>query len=144
MYQAWGPNTKEDTKNYIISSMSDCLQSPRINFNFVIVDKAENKVLGTCGVYLKNTNTSEIGFTLDKKNWRKGIGSKVAKALIDFSFNELKVQLVIATCDVLNEGSKALLEKVGFQKTKTIENHMNIRGRMRDTAYYELNIIVIK
>ena len=79
MYQAWGPNTEEDTKNYIISSMSDCLLSPRINYSFVIVDKIENKILGTCGVYLKNIKTSEIGFTLDKKNRRKGIGSKVAK-----------------------------------------------------------------
>ena len=131
MYQAWGPNSEEDTKKYITSSMSDCLMSPRINFNFFIIDKIENKTLGTCGVYLKNTNTSEIGFILEKKNWRKGIGYKVVKYVIDFCFNELKVQLIIATCDVLNEGSKALLEKVGFQKTKTIENHMNIRGRMR-------------
>lgn len=35
------------------------------------------------------------------------------------------IALKIRNCDVLNEGSKVLLEKVSFKKTSLIKNHIN-------------------
>lgn len=98
-----------------------------------------SEVLGTCGIYLKGSNVAEIGFTLKKEVWGKGIGSNIARALIDYCFSHLDQHRIVATCDVLNLGSNALLKKVGFEQTQIIQKHMNIRGRVRDTAVYEIS-----
>lgn len=138
-YQAWGPNTLEDTRNYISASISETKNTPRQSYNLVVVLAATSEILGTCGIYLKGNNVAEIGFTLKKGAWGRGFGSKVALALIDYAFTRLHQDQIIATCDVLNEGSNALLKKVGFHQTRIIEKHMNIRGRARDTVFYELS-----
>ena len=135
-YQAWGPNTLEETKDFIAAAVDEIHNLPRINYNS-IVTKTDGTVLGTCGIYLKGNEAAEIGFTLKKEFWGKGIGTKVALALIGYAVHDLNQNLVIATCDVLNEGSNALLRKVGFKLIRIINQHMNIRGRVRDTAYYE-------
>jgi ribosomal-protein-alanine N-acetyltransferase len=137
-YQVWGPNSIEDTRSYILNASNERHTSPRLNYNLVVYSLKEKRVIGTCGIYLKENNISEIGFTIGNDFWGKGVGTSVAKALVDFSFIDLKLHKVIATCDVLNEGSRALLEKVGFKQANLIKNHMNIRGRSRDTLFYEL------
>lgn len=138
-YQAWGPNSIEDTRNYISSSIAETKNQPRLSFNLVVTKVETSEVLGTCGIYLKGNDVAEIGFTLKKSVWGKGVGSNVAQALINYCFFELGQKRIVATCDVLNLGSNALLKKVGFEQIQVIEKHMNIRGRVRDTAVYEIS-----
>lgn len=135
-YQTWGPNSLDDTKNYIAAAVEEINTFPRQSYNLAVTS-SDGSFHGTCGIFLKGNWVAEIGFTLRKESWGKGIGTKVALALIDYSIHQLKQLRIIATCDVLNEGSNALLKKVGFKQTEILKAHMNIRGRLRDTICYE-------
>ncbi|OUR95778.1 hypothetical protein A9Q84_14850 [Halobacteriovorax marinus] len=136
-YQAWGPNSEDDTKEYIKSSIAEQDMSNRSCFNFVVESVSEKRVLGTCAIFLKENDVGEIGFSLGEKSWGQGFGTIIAKTLRDAAIELMNVKKVIATCDILNKGSNALLQKVGFEKVKIVEKHMKIKGRDRDTVFYE-------
>lgn len=66
-YQAWGPNSLEDTKNYIAAAIEEIKTSPRQSYNLAVTS-ADGSVHGTCGIYLKGNGVAEIGFTLRKES----------------------------------------------------------------------------
>ncbi len=138
-YQAWGPNEEIDSKCFIEAAIEERTHNPRTNYHLAIASLEDQKVIGTCGIYLKANNSAEIGLTLAKSVWGKGIGTEVAEVLIQISLKDFKRSKVIATTDELNKASNALLHKVGFKKLKVIHNHMFIKGRIRNTVIYEFN-----
>lgn len=136
-YQTWGPNQFKDTRSFIQSAIDERLNIPRNNFIFAIYSSNDKMVIGTCAIFIKGNFIAEIGYTLSKSVWRKGIGTIIVKSLIEICFKELNIETVIATTDALNIGSNSLLLKTGFKKSKTVVAHMNIKGRIRDTIIYE-------
>src|SRR5579863_1074837 len=108
-YQAWGPNSEEDTRNYIKNAISKRSVFPRMDYDLAIYSLKDLRVIGTCGLYLKDNDISEIGFTLSGSTWGRGIGTAIAQTLIELSFRDFDIGTIIATCDILNERSNALL-----------------------------------
>jgi [ribosomal protein S5]-alanine N-acetyltransferase len=138
-YQAWGPNTESETREYFENCFKEQGEKQRKNFNLVVSTIDNNNVIATCGIFLKEGNTAEIGFSIGKEYWRKGFGTKIASTLRDYCIDELNCNKIIATCDSLNKGSQALLEKVGFSQKSFIKSDMEIKGRIRDTIVYKLS-----
>jgi RimJ/RimL family protein N-acetyltransferase len=84
---------------------------------FAIYD--DNNLVGQ--IYLKNIDynnkSAEFGIALINdlvKN--KGIGSYAIRLLIDYSFNTLKLDTILANTVIRNTRSQHVLEKVGFKK----------------------------
>ncbi|MBL1220357.1 GNAT family N-acetyltransferase [Chryseobacterium sp. L7] len=75
-------------------------------------------------------NQIEIGYTLSKKYWGKGIATKVSRALVNYCFSNTDGNEVVAVTDLDNLGSQKVLEKAGF---KRLENLKRADGEM---AYY--------
>lgn len=62
--------------------------------------------------YLKNDqNEDEIGYRLREQYWGMGYGTEIAKGLIDYGFNDLKLDLVTADVNIENEKSVKILDK---------------------------------
>lgn len=56
----------------------------------------------------------EIGYRLLKKHWGKGYATEIAKAMIRYGFDHLKLDEIFATTHPDNLVSQKVLEKVGF------------------------------
>lgn len=56
----------------------------------------------------------EIGYILKKDEWGKGFATEIARRLIEFGFEELKLPQIFATVDDDNFASIHVLEKVGM------------------------------
>lgn len=54
------------------------------------------------------------------------------------AFDELGYRRVEWKCDALNARSRAAAERLGFTYEGTFRNHMIVKGRNRDTAWYAL------
>lgn len=116
-YMIWGPNTKEETRTFLF----ECVQSeyllPRKRYDFAVVIKDNKKLIGGCGIYLSETlNVGELGWILNKDYWKLGYGSELARALIAYSFEELKLHRVYATCNAENYGSYRVMERCGMRR----------------------------
>ena len=47
-YVEWGPNTEEESKNYIQVAISHQQEQPRRIYNFALILKAEKRLIGCC------------------------------------------------------------------------------------------------
>lgn len=65
--------------------------------------------------FSNNLKTAEVGYSLYPEFQNKGIMSEALKSVIDYGFNELKLDKIEAFTHSKNEPSKKLLEKNGLQ-----------------------------
>ncbi len=91
---------------------------PRRQNRWVLVDKATNTKLGTCGFHLWEPDSKEveIGFELTEQHNGKGYMREAAEAIIEFARREMKVERINAIVYVENQKCIKLLERLGFLK----------------------------
>ena len=138
-YEAWGPNSEAETKQFIKTAVEDQIVQNRTNFDLAIILKKERKLIGGCRFWFTNVKRDEvyIGYIINPLYWKNGYATEAAQALIDYTTTSSKITRIKATCDVLNIASQRVLEKCGFKLISTIEKDFKMKGRYRDTYVYE-------
>ena len=118
IYMMWGPNTEEQTRDFINMSIAQAEESPCVNYNYAVELKNHGKVIGGCGIYISDDddNKAEIGWLLHRGYWLKGYGTEIGEALLQFSFEELNLHRIVARCDAENIGSYRVMEKIGMRR----------------------------
>ncbi|MCR4610760.1 MAG: GNAT family N-acetyltransferase [Lachnospiraceae bacterium] len=85
---------------------------------WLIVDKASNEVIGRAGVetreICKDKSQVELSYQVKKEYQGKGIATEVCRQIIDYTFNILKKDSIIARVDKGNLASVRLMDKLGF------------------------------
>ncbi len=81
-----------------------------------IFEKSTGELIGCCGArpFDKEKNSLEIGVHLRQEFWRRGIGSEALKAVIQYCFQERKVEKLFAGHHPKNDGSRKLLTSLSF------------------------------
>ena len=96
---------------------------------FAIVLKENQKVIGSIGIEelseeldkdLDNLLGRELGYVLNKDYWNKGIMKEAVSKVVDYCFNTLKLNFLMASYFNHNIASKKVLEKLNFQFYKDI------------------------
>ncbi|USH04399.1 GNAT family N-acetyltransferase [Grimontia kaedaensis] len=92
------------------------LEASGESLEWAIVEKASNKVIGTCGLHNFNQARSkcEVGCLLHHAYWNKGLMSEALPLLFGFA-GSVGVEALIADIDKDNVRSIALFEKLGFE-----------------------------
>lgn len=139
-YMDWGPNTEEETKNFISRSVASQKEKPRRNYTLAVVLKAEDRLIGGCGVHESNPENREgwIGYCLNRSFWRKGYATETARTMLDFGFNQLNLHRIFATCDPANIASTHILEKIGMQREGHLREHKSSKEKWRDSFLYAI------
>lgn len=57
----------------------------------------------------------EVGWRLDRSFWGNGYATEAARAALDFAFGELKLEEIVAFTSVLNQKSRAVMERLGMR-----------------------------
>ncbi len=91
---------------------------------FAIVDKSNNKVIGSLGIEMYGMEDKltefdtyqgrEIGYVLSKEYWGKGLILEAVNAVIDYLFNDLNLDFLLCGYYKFNTQSKRVQEKCGF------------------------------
>lgn len=137
-YQPWGPNTEEESQNFVKQVIEDSKQEPRKRYVFSII--YEEKMIGAGEINIRDfTNRAgEIAYIVNPDYWGKGIATEVASLLVEFGFETLKLHRIYATCDPRNTGSSKVLEKVGMTKEGTLREDLLIKNGWRDSLLYSV------
>lgn len=132
----FGPNTEEETRDFLKRARLARWERPRKIFHLGVVRKPDGALIGGCGIYLTSDRQATIGYTFSRHVWRQGIGSEVAAALLQFGFERLGLHRITASCDVENVGSWHVMEKVGMRREGHLRRERWQRGRWRDSYLY--------
>ena len=96
---------------------------------FAIVLKENQKVIGSIGIEelseeldkdLDNLLGRELGYVLNKDYWNKGIMKEAVSKVVDYCFNTLKLNFLMASYFNHNITSKRVLENLNFKFYKDI------------------------
>lgn len=136
-YMIWGPNTPDETKNFLVRCMHMQEQNPRWDYDFAVIEKATNRLIGGCNLHIDETN-GEIGYCFHKDYWGKGFGTEAAKALLSFGFEKLGLHRIYATCRPENRGSSRVMEKVGMRQEAHLRQHFRFRDSWQDSYLYAI------
>ena len=139
-FMTWGPNTHEDTYNFIRLAISQQKIEPQVNYHFVVALNETDQIIGGCGIHIHRVEHkgAEIGYCFNKQFWRMGYATETVGALLKFGFKTLKLHRIIATCDPNNIGSELVMQKNGLRKEAHFVEELWQKGRWRDSLHYEL------
>lgn len=138
-YMLWGPNTKEQSLQFIRQCIHDHEQIPITNYTFAVVYKSDNKVIGGGNITADNEFTSaEVGWLIHRDYWRQGLGTELAHELLRFGFEDLKLHRITATCDSENYGSYKVMENNDMRREAHTIKSRNARGEWRDEFHYAM------
>lgn len=139
-YMHFGPNTKDQTLEFLRDCQKWRSETPRKTFEFAITLKESNYVIGGCGMRIKSAQNkvADLGYTLRRDQWGKGIGTEAAQVLLEFGFETLGMHRIWATASPENLQSRKILEKIGMQFEGILREDMLIRGEYRDSALYAI------
>ena len=89
---------------------------------YALVLKENNKVIGSLGIHerkkseeYKNKIQREIGYVLSRDYWGQGLMPEAVKALIQYAFEELEVDILWCGHFISNSQSHRVIEKCGFE-----------------------------
>jgi ribosomal-protein-serine acetyltransferase len=105
---------------------------------FVIVDG--QTAVGRIGVYKidHQNKIGEIGYWIIESAQGKGIVTKACKAILDFCFDELKLNRVEIKCGTENSKSKAIPERFNFRHEGIIRQGELLYDQFIDLHLYSL------
>lgn len=89
----------------------------RVGYARWIVElKSTGEILGWSGLkFWPEKNSVDVGYRFYKKYWGNGYASESAKASIDYGFNVLKLERIVAHARKENVASLRVLEKCGMR-----------------------------
>ena len=118
---------------------------------WLVTDKATGNILGDC--YLEPVDDSaadeiEMGVALGRANWRQGVASEAAIAMLRFAFEQVGAKRVFARALADNVASWRGMGRLGFSLVEQTSQHgaktvvyvMNRWQFEPEDAYYRLRL----
>ena len=101
----------------------------------VAFNKEQTQVLGVCnftGIVKGPLQACFLGYSIDKEFEGQGFMTEILEAGIDYIFANLKLNRIMANYMPTNEGSGAVLNKLGFEKEGYARKYLKIAGKWQD------------
>ena len=139
-YMQWGPNSREETREFLVRTADARLVQPRRDFDWAVIHKADGRLIGSCGIHVSaiESRRAFIGYVLNRRFWGQGFATEAAEAVLGFGFDSLKMHRIFATCDAENRRSARVLEKIGMRYEGRLRDECRKKGAWRDTFMFAI------
>ena len=138
LYQVPNPYRIEDAINFIKSSYDDFKLHKAITLAIDYKTKSILLLAGTIGIkdidYVNKK--AKIGYWIGKQYQGKGIATECVKLVVNYAFDELKLEEISAYVFPDNDSSIRVLEKNGFEKTKEVNEYHPLSNRYKNSLVY--------
>jgi ribosomal-protein-serine acetyltransferase len=97
-------------------------------------------IVGDAGLFIDRDNaTAAIGYWLDRDHRGRGVTTVAVRELARHGFTELALRRIEIRTDVLNSGSRAVAERLGFQFEGVLRESYRVAAeRYSDDAVYSM------
>jgi ribosomal-protein-alanine N-acetyltransferase len=111
---------KDDTKDAQnwLRNINDRLLKQKLVFTWLITQRSNvSESVGRIDIGgFTNKKVAEVSYYIWEKYWGNGFAAEALKRVVDFGFNDLKLERIQAVLDVRNTASEKVLVKAGFEK----------------------------
>lgn len=129
-----------DREQYFFSKVLDNYRE--LNFyRWTIVKKEENLVIGSIMLNIldEKGKIGGIDYYLRKDHWNNGYMTEAAKRVIDFAFNDIKLNRIEAGGSINNPGTYKVLEHIGLKyEGLRKQGYFYYYGGIQDLVLYGL------
>ena len=110
---------------------------------FAIFHKEEGEIVGSIGyeddLRRHNSSSKELGYSLREESWGQGIMTEAAKAVIEYGFNELGLEIISILTSPNKLRSQGVIRKCGFTYEGTLRKcYLIYDGSYRDSQIFSL------
>jgi ribosomal-protein-alanine N-acetyltransferase len=137
----WGsaPMRSLDEARRKIADTADAFRA-REGIRWAIMRRDDDRLLGSCGHWrlVRQHLRSEIGYELAPEQWGQAIMPEAVGAILRFGFERLGLHSVEAQIEPNNQGSRRVLEKLGFTQEGYFRQNYYFDGQFTDTAVFSL------
>lgn len=132
----WGPNTPEQTSAVLAARLTAQQTWPRPNVTLALELPEAQKVIGGIELRDRGERSADFGYVLNRHYWNQGYCTEAARAVLDAAFRKLAMHRVWATCDIRNQASCRVLEKLGMRREACFRQDVLQKGEWRDSYLY--------
>jgi [ribosomal protein S5]-alanine N-acetyltransferase len=136
-YMSWTPHRSiEDTLAFLERIVSDNAEGR--SFGFLIFSRPSDELLGSVGGTLEK-HRMQFGYCLARDAWGRGFATEAARAFVAAALELPGLWRVQAFCDIENNASARVLEKIGLEREGTLRRYMvlpNLGDEPRDVHCY--------
>jgi ribosomal-protein-alanine N-acetyltransferase len=102
--------------------------------------RSSGALVGACTLFSfsESSRRAEVGYILGAGSWGQGLMSEALARLIDYAFDDLKLNRLEADIDPRNAASEKILQRMGFTKEGHLRERWIVAGEVSDTALYGL------
>ena len=128
----------EETKEYIRCERERCKAENYYNWGIVL--KENNELIGAIGAFPSEDNRIEIGYNISRKHWRNGYTTEALKKVLSYLSNEKSIYRFRCSHAILNPASGAVMRKAGFKYVHDDTCEKYDGNKKFDTKVYHLDI----
>jgi RimJ/RimL family protein N-acetyltransferase/catechol 2,3-dioxygenase-like lactoylglutathione lyase family enzyme len=133
-FTSFGPNTAEETRDFLSRSIDAASVSPRQIHTLAVIEQATGHLIGSCGLEpCDGTGRHYVfGYCLNRHWWGRGFGREAADALVQFGFDRLQAHRLWAHVFLGNTASVRILEGLKFRREGLALQSLYLRNAWHD------------
>ena len=135
-YQPWGPDTAQQTREFVRDAASAWISLRPTRFVYAIT--LHGPAVGNCELNLRGQDQGEISYALHSDYWGQGLATAAARQLVQLGFDEHDLHRIFATCDPCNSASATVLQGLGMHYEGRMRETTLIRNGWRDSDLYSV------
>lgn len=113
------PPPFEKVENFIIGQKEHWATHGYGNWGILLY--GEKEIIGWAGLqYLPELDETEVGFLLSPSHWGKGYATEAARASLQFGFERLNLDHIVALVHPDNRASRRVIQKCGMTYLETL------------------------
>jgi ribosomal-protein-alanine N-acetyltransferase len=138
-YWSRPPMTARSEAEGLIAEIEDAF-AQRTMLNWMLTTRSDDAVIGTCTLFRfePRHRRAEVGYALHSDHWGRGLAAEAATLVLDWAFRALGLHRVEADIDPRNEGSRKLLERLGFVSEGLLRQRYFVGNEVSDTELFGL------
>lgn len=132
------PFSRSVLEHYLQNAQQDIYEAQQLRF---IIETTAGNALGTLDFFEFDPLNLRCGVGIliaQKEQRQKGYAFEALQLACTFAFKNWGLQQIFASILESNTASKALFEKMGFEKTGCKKAWINIEGVFYDEGFYQL------
>lgn len=106
--------------------------------NWIVYLIGPHKPIGTVQATVRPGKSADIAFIIVPDCWNQKFGRLATAAMLDYIFEEFELNSAVANVDTRNSRSQRMVEALGFDRVRKIEDADFFKGSSSDEYEYEI------
>jgi ribosomal-protein-alanine N-acetyltransferase len=128
----------EQTRGWVRSGLEGRKEGTSITWAITLRDTG--KVIGECCLWNidRSSMRAELGYELLRSYWKRGLMSEALKAVLEYSFSEMRLNRIEANPLSINLDSQKVLIGLGFKQEGRLRQRYHHQGQWHDEMWFGL------